>query len=249
MKNAKKTLKVILNVIVWLFVFFSVCITILVLSAQSNADGLPEINGKCLINILSDSMSPTFKSGDMIIGEIISDDKKSQLQVNDVITYYTDLNSDGKAELNSHRIIGVNYDETGKTVISYTTKGDNTQTNVAADKEPVLCQKVICKWTGAKLSGIGTVISFLQTSKGFLLCIVLPLLLFFLYELYRFIIAFINLKNNGKKQLTAAEEELIKQRAIEEYLRQKEEAEKAQKGSQKEVPAENVKDISSDVKN
>jgi hypothetical protein len=67
-------------------------------------------------------MSPTFKSGDMIIGEIISDDKKSQLQVNDVITYYTDLNSDGKAELNSHRIIGVNYDETGKTVISYTTK-------------------------------------------------------------------------------------------------------------------------------
>jgi hypothetical protein len=42
MKNAKKTLKVILNVIVWLFVFFSVCITILVLSAQSNADGLPE---------------------------------------------------------------------------------------------------------------------------------------------------------------------------------------------------------------
>ena len=71
MKNAKtkKTLQIVLNVVIWLFVAFAVTITVLVIAAQSDSDGVPAIGGKCFISILTDSMSPTFNSGDMIVGE------------------------------------------------------------------------------------------------------------------------------------------------------------------------------------
>ena len=59
MKSVKKTLSVIGNVILWLFVIFAVFVTVLVFSSQSNKDGISNIFGKSLINIESDSMKPT----------------------------------------------------------------------------------------------------------------------------------------------------------------------------------------------
>lgn len=49
------------------------------------------------------------------------------------------------------------------------------------------------------------------------------MLLFFGYEVYAFIRMVLKMKNAGKKMISAADEELIKQRAIEEYLRQQKE--------------------------
>ena len=225
MKKARKTLRIALDVFIWLFVVFAVIITVLVISAQ-NPDGVPTINGKCVINILSDSMSPNFKKGDIIIGKVLDADEKYNLQAGDVITFYSDLNGDGIEELNTHRITKINYDPSDNSVLSYTTKGDNTETNMSEDSGAVLWQKVICEWTGGKISGAGSVVDFLRTSKGFLICIVLPLVLLFLYTLYRFFTALMKIRNTGKKQITAADEALIKQQAVEEYLRQKESAEK-----------------------
>ena len=48
----------------------------------------------------------------------------------------------------------------------------------------------------------------------------LPMVLFFGYELFVFIRLVIKTKNEGKKVISAEDEELIKQKAIEEYLRQ-----------------------------
>ena len=73
--------------------------------------------------------------------------------------------------------------------------------------------------------------SFLQSSLGFGLCILLPLALFFVYELVIFIRTVLSLKNEGKKVISAEDEEMIKQRAIEEYLRRQQEKEQKDSSS------------------
>ena len=223
MKKYKKVLKIVLNVLIWVFVVFSLAMTVLALAAQSNSDGVPAIGGKCFLTVSSDSMSPTFEKGDLIFGKMMTTEEKMALKEGDVVTFYADLDGNGSTELNSHRIVGINYKDDG-TVDSYVTQGDNTETNVAEDKEPVRWQYVICKWTGKKVANIGGFISFLQKPKGFLILIVLPLILVFLYQLYVFIKTLIDVRNKNKPQeshgISAEEEEAIKQKAIEEYIRQ-----------------------------
>jgi signal peptidase len=216
MKKAKKWLGIVGNVLLWLFVAFAVVITVLVFAANANKDGIPSIGGKSPISVLTDSMSPTFKAGDLIICDMLTDQEKSTLEIGDIITYYVDLNKDGVDEINSHRIVD-KYDNGG--YIYYVTQGDNTKTNPTPDSDPVVYYKVICKYTGQKIPGLGSFLSFLQTSKGFLLIIVLPLLLFFIYELYRFISTLLEVKGKKAVKLSAAEEEAIKRKAIEEYLK------------------------------
>jgi len=229
--NVKKTLNVVFNAIGWLFVAFAIGITVLVFAAQ-NDNGVPVIGGKCVINILTSSMEPTLISGDIIISDSLNPEEKQTLQAKDeskgiegdIITFQIDLDGDGNLELNTHRIVGINYDASGK-VESYVTQGDNKQTNLVPDTEPVKWQRVICKFSGTQIKGLGTFLSLLQTRVGFLLIIILPLLAIFIYELVKFLFTVKDVK--GSKQpvsISAEEEELIKKKAIEEYLRQQAEA-------------------------
>ena len=106
-------------------------------------------------------------------------------------------------------------------VVEFITKGEN---NPAPDNEgdqpyTVHFSDVIGKCDpDDKLSGVGNVISFLRSSLGFFLCIVLPLILFFLYELYNFISILITERQKKAAAGVAVDEEEIKKRAVEEYL-------------------------------
>ena len=74
-------------------------------------------------------------------------------------------------------------------------------------------------------------LTFLRTSLGFFLCIVLPLLLFFIYELFVFIKTIVKMREEKIRTEGVSKdvEEAIKQKAIEEYLRQQKEKEEAEK--------------------
>lgn len=219
-QKTKKIIKITVDVILWAFLLFALVLTVFAFSAQSSTGGYPKLAGKCFFTVQTPSMAEPggFYVGDLIIGQALTDDEKQNLKVGDVITYYMDLDPyDGnpEKELNSHRIIAVVPDSVGRP--EYYTKGDH---NPTADIKPVSWMDVEAKWTGTRLPGVGNAIDFLQSSTGFLVCVVLPLLLFFIYEAYVLIVTIVRLKNRGKKQITAADEELIKQKAIEEYLRQ-----------------------------
>ena len=56
---------------------------------------------------------------------------------------------------------------------------------------------------------------FLRTKTGFFVCVLLPVAVLFLIELYRLIIVIINIKRPAVEEIN---EEEIKRRAIEEYL-------------------------------
>lgn len=218
--KAKKIVGIVANVLVWIFLVFSMIITILVFTAQGSEDGVPSIFGKSLITIETKSMEPTYKVGDLVFMTKLSDEEKKELLPDQIITYHApiDINGDGIiGDINTHRVVS-NDVATGVVV----TQGDN---NTITDAEGDTAYTIhhndivgICTEKG-KLSGMGNVIGFLRSSLGFFLCIVLPLILFFLYELYNFITVLVTEKAKRAAGAAKETEEEIKQRAIAEYLK------------------------------
>lgn len=234
LQKVKKIGGIALNVFLWAFVVFSVIVTVITVSANANKKSVPVVAGSCYLSVLSDSMNAKtpdwvqqgkpkgFKTSDLIIGEYIAEDESeiAKLEVGDVITFEWDINNDGvinPGEYNTHRIIDIVYKADGS-VDYYETRGDNDAMTFGKS-EQVYSQNIIAKYTGKKIAGLGGMLTFLGSFLGFGLCIILPLAVFFVYELVVFIRTLSKVRNEGKKVITQEEEELIKQRAIEEYLR------------------------------
>ena len=201
----KKALKIIANVLVWLVLIFALLITILVFSSGRDNNGVPNLLGYMPFTVESDSMKPTFKKDDLIICKEIDD--VYSLKEGDVITFWTII--DGQKVKNTHRIVRIEELDNNR---SFITRGDN---NAIDDEVPTYTGDIIGKWTEVKIGGFGKVMSFLRTKTGFFVCIVIPMAIFFLVELYKFIVTLIEIK---KPKLTEEDEEEIKKRAIEEYL-------------------------------
>ena len=203
----KKAIKITLSVLAWILLIFALLITILVFTSDKN-NGVPSLFGRMPLTVESGSMEPTFKEGDLIIAKEIDD--INELKVDDVISFWTNEIVEGSNVINTHRIIEV-IDENGTK--SFKTKGDN---NDQEDKYIVYPSKIIGKWTGTRLGGVGKVMKFLKTKTGFLVCILIPMAIFFLFELFKLIMVIIQMRQPAK--LTESDEEEIKKRAIEEYL-------------------------------
>ena len=233
----KKALGIIVNILTWIVLIFALLITIIVFSSARN-NGVANLMGFIPLTVESDSMYPTFAAGDLIIVREIDD--LATLQENDVITFWTII--DGKRVKNTHRIVGINQAENSR---SFITHGDN---NVLDDEMPAFESDIIGKWTNVKITGFGNVMAFLRTKTGFFVCILIPMALFFLFELYKFIVTLIEVKRgDAPEQL---DEEEIKRRAIEEYLaQQKAAAEGTETPAEKpaatpaEKPAENAEPV------
>ena len=215
----KKVLKIIANVLVWIILILALLVTIMVFSSGRN-NGVANLLGYIPMTVESDSMKPTFKKDDLIICKEVDD--VYALQEGDVITFWTII--DGQRVKNTHRIVAINEIDNTR---SFVTRGDN---NPQDDTVPASANDIIGKWTDVKLGGFGKVMNFLRTKTGFFICIVIPMAVFFLVELYKFIVTLVEFK---KPALTDEDEEEIKKRAIEEYLAtQKQEEENKNKAEQ-----------------
>lgn len=205
----KKALKITLSVLAWILLIFALLITVMVFTSDKN-NGVPSLFGRMPLTVESGSMEPTFKKGDLIIVKDI--DNFNDLKVDDVISFWTNEIKEGEKVINTHRIVGVDKDSNGNTY--YITKGDNNPTE---DTYKVFVKDFIGKWTGTRLGGVGKVMKFLKTKTGFLVCILIPMAIFFLFELFKLIMVIMQMKQQPAK-LTESDEEEIKKRAIEEYL-------------------------------
>lgn len=175
MRIFKAVINTIINILIILLLAISVLIAAIALASDSG--GVPSVLGYVPLSVQSDSMFPEFESGDLIISKAVDD--STALEKGDVITFKAQLN--GVDALNTHRIVEVNNTDG---VEFYTTKGDNNNMN---DDEPVARVSVAAKWEGIKLEGWGEAYDFLTSQFGFFLVILLPLIIFFLYEVIRFI--------------------------------------------------------------
>lgn len=215
-KVVKKIFNVLIDVVI--IAVLLVSIVVVVMSVTSESTGVPNVFGFIPLSVQSNSMSPTFEEGDLIISKAPKDEH-AEIKVDDIVTFPIEIN--GVSTLNTHRVIEVVKDSG---VTYYKTQGDNKNTNPEPDGELQTDATVRAVWTGNKIPFLGGVLSFLRTQLGFFLCVLLPMIIFFVYETIRVILNV--LAYNKEKAKLAAEEAVAnselteeqKQRAIEEYL-------------------------------
>ena len=236
-KGKKKVASTVLNIIIWIFVVFSMVVSLVVLSStafNNDGTGVPSLGGYSLITVQSDSMKPEFSKGAMIIVKKATAEQRTQYKEGDVITYF-DYQADGSFIFVTHRVIGVEE----LAVTTYTTLGDNKEFDLSGGAgSRVFCNDVLGEYTGVQIPFLGAALDFIKQPVGFGLFIILPLLAFFLYELYNFIRTLIEVKGKPVTvTISQEDEEAIKKRAIEEYLRQlREEENKASEKSESQTP-------------
>ena len=229
----KKVLKVVVDILAWVILIAAFLVTVMVFSSSRN-NGIASLFGFMPMSVQSDSMAPTFKQGDLIFVKKVSD--LYSLKENDVITFYTII--EGNRVLNTHRIATINDPDGSR---SFTTRGDN---NPVDDEIAVYPSDIVGKWTGARIPGGGRVLDFLRSKTGFFVCVVIPMAIFFLFELYKFIATLIESK---QVNITKEDEEEIKRKAIEEYLAAQKAQQEAENGSVGETAGTESADVAGEA--
>ncbi len=202
MKVFKSVINTIINILIVLVLVVSVLVATLALTSKSS--GISTVLGYTVQVIMSDSMSGgsdeyaggDFQSGDVIIGKATSFDTFNTYAEGDIVTFKGILqgNDDLGEQLICHRIIDVQERDGVKV---YQTQGDNRSISQLPDQSDV-SQYITSasigavfhteNYDGIKIEGLGKVYQFINSQLGFFLCILLPMIFFFLYVLIKVVI-------------------------------------------------------------
>lgn len=212
-KKISKILSILVDILIIIVIFFAVCISYMSITAKQN-DNIPTLFGKTAFAIQTDSMDPTIKPGDFILGDKYDGQELKGGEDGTIISFKA-FTEDGKAFINTHRIYEIKGD------LIYT-KGDKEGAPV--DPNPIVKGDIISVYSGFRMAGFGWFITSLSTQVGFFLAFVLPVLLFTIWEIYKLIKV---IMHNQKVKLAEemandgpSEEE--KQAIIAEYLKKQE---------------------------
>lgn len=281
-KTQKKSTKVlksifntIINILIVMVLIVSLLIAVMSLTSKAN-NGVSVVFGHTVENIITDSMKGgsadfdggNFEKGDVIIGKFTDYDFGAEYKVGDIVTYRGDLDGNRDTIENiCHRIIEVTDYKGSK---CYRTKGDN---NDIADQDEGAYDSYIRSgdigsvfyndgYHGKIIKGLGNVLTFLQTKFGFFICVLLPMIIFFMYALVRVVfnaayyrkakdeeskggaeVATVNTGSDNNNESTKASVTGLSDEEMEQF-RQFQEFQKMQKAQQE--AAENTPDTSAE---
>ncbi|MGN0636309.1 MAG: signal peptidase I [Acutalibacteraceae bacterium] len=237
----KKVLNALVNILVTVFLIFSIVMTVMVIISTRDEDRIPSLFGYAVMNVLSDSMEGEngFYVGDMIVVRKIDAEEANNLKVGDVITFRRYI--DNQPMIETHRIVENNatvntdgFENISREVKDgvwyhggvsyYLTQGDNTDGidfNVSTGAmEYASRDNIIGVWEGTRIPKLGSALQFLQSQLGFMLCVVLPIALFFIYQLYIFIATLSAKKKEEALAAVSDKEAELKAKAVAEFLAQ-----------------------------
>ena len=146
----------------------------LIIKSYANKDEVPKIGGYAPLIVMTGSMEPNIKIGDLIFVKQID---ANEIKVNDVIAFF-DPDGNGTSVL-THRVTEI-YEENGK--LFFRTWGD---ANNAGDRLAVSEDKLVGIYTNTRLAGLGSVAMFMQTTAGLVVCVVVPLVLLIGWDIFR----------------------------------------------------------------
>ena len=192
MSTVKKAASIVVSVVMWIIILVAALFAFTTLATKDDGS-VSNLAGFTPLTVQSESMEPTFGENDLII---IQQCDPSTLKEGDIVTFHTII--DNQYALNTHRIGSINQ---VNGLNSYTTKGDN---NDLADQHVIADGDIVGKYA-FKIPYLGAVMDVLSSTWGFLIIIVLPMLLFFIYQVYHLVIVGMNLKR------AMAEEDRMKQ--------------------------------------
>ena len=176
----KKILKFILGIVITIYVIVAVGLTFCLLNY--NEYNLTVIGKNTFIIVKDDALEPDFKKGDLVVVERNED---AEIEAGDKIFFYN-----GK----EHQV-SVNLGD----VVNNTKVTEKESTFTIEGNLKVSSRYIIGKAETSKVySGLGSVLSVLESKWGFLFLIILPVLLMFIYLIYAVIVEVKNPKN-GKK--------------------------------------------------
>ncbi len=217
----KKVLDNVLTVVLVIVLILMSALSLMLIVSSAN-DGVASAFGYSPI-VLYDtkSMEPTFGADDLII---VKKQDASELEAGDIISFWGIV--DGSRSIITHRIYEVITLDDGS--YAYQTKGDN---NELVDQDPmntfrqvdIYPEDVIGVYV-THIAGFGSVLNFIKSPTGVLVCLVIPIALIFLWQLYRVIRLAMAYHREQQAQKNAEMSEEEKQKIIEDYLRKQQES-------------------------
>jgi len=155
-KTVSKSISIIILIIIFLVIAFLLYSTF---QSKKHPEKVPSIFGISPLTVLTNSMNPYIKSGDLVI---IKKAKPSDIKVNDVITF-----KDSSTKFITHRVASIKQNH-GK--LGFMTKGDN---NNVADTNIVTSKNLVGKLVW-KVPKAGYFAKFVSGPIGFILLILIP---------------------------------------------------------------------------
>lgn len=221
MKIVKKIGNIIINILIVAVLIVSVVIAALALTSKANG-GVPSIFGYSFHTIQTQSMEGgsedydggNYLVGDLVIGKVTNSNPNEVYEIGDIVVY-TKENEEAPNGIMMivHRVI--EREEVGGS-FAYTTKGDNNEiadegTRSAGDIVAVCYDR---DYNGAVIKGFGATLDFIRTPTGFFFVVLVPMIIFFLYEIIRVVLNTLNYKKaKSEEEKENAEKE--KQEAVE----------------------------------
>lgn len=162
---------------VFKYIIYSILIIVLlinftiIIKSKTSKDKVPSVFGYKPFIVLSGSMQPNIKIGDLVF---VKSSKVENLNVNDIIAFKTNDNT-----VTTHRIIDI--DTTTKGERCFITKGDS---NNVKDEE-LVCKNNLEGKMVKRIPKLGKFINFIQQPLGFLIMmmtIFIICLFIYLYE-------------------------------------------------------------------
>ena len=173
--RAHKILTVVGSVLCVILVPILIINCTLIIKSYVNKDEVPDFAGTLPLIVLTDSMYPEIKGGDIIVCKTIDSD---DVEVGDVISFY-DPDGNGTSIV-THKVVEIVPEEDGS--ISFRTRGINNNTE---DRTLVPAEDVVAEYTGIRIPGAGHVAMFMQSTAGLIVCVILPIILFVGYDVLR----------------------------------------------------------------
>lgn len=148
---------------------------VLIIKGYANPGEIPGYGKTKPLIVLTDSMEPTIKSGDLIlIREVDFDD----VEEGDIISYFESETQ--RTTTVTHRVIEIIYDENGNK-LEFVTQGD---ANNIEDSDHVTRGKLIGVYK-TRIPVLGNVAIFLKSTPGLIVAILVPLGLLVGYDVIR----------------------------------------------------------------
>lgn len=200
----KKTFSIIKSIFVWLLLIATVGMMVFtVFSVMTFDRNDRSVFGYKFFIVQSDSMSATdFSAGDIVF---IKEINPATLKEGDIIAYISQ-NTSNYGETVTHKIRSLTANENGDA--GFVTYGTTTNTD---DETVVTYPYVLGKYTG-RLPNVGTFFSFLKTTPGYIVCILVPFLLLIGYNGLNCISLFRRYKKEQMQELQAEREKIEEER-------------------------------------
>ena len=179
-KSSNKTLTVIGIVLCIILVPILIVNCTLIVKSLTNEDEVPSFAGVMPMIVLSPSMEPDIKEGDLIICSKVN---AAEVKVGDVISFF-DPSGKGTMVV-THKVDSI-IEENGKLYFkTYGINNKNSDGTYAMDSKPVPAENLVGRYTGIRFPEIGNLALFMQTTAGLIVCVIIPIVLLVGYDLVR----------------------------------------------------------------